>query len=575
LTFPTNIPIFKNILFSLKSIFLRTSWISALFLLIFALLKFTQLKSFLGITDQNVIDTVYDITFFLYVMSFLTGSLNTSLASYQEHRTDSAEGFEDRFYSEVLPKCKNKILIVIDNLDRTSHGKAIKLLADIKTFLAKDQKEETRKNKAIFLIACDDLAIRKHLENCKFDNPEEFLRKFFNTSLRIPRFLDIELDNYTKDLIRATGINEFIKSRDLIWLITYSFRDNPREIKQFINTLTSQFLLANQIEEKGQTKKLKIFIEHIEFLAKVLIIRQKFPNVYNIIEEKSLREGMPWSQIEFDTLFEEKSFLDKEGQSEEFNQFKKFVSETQHIAYEDLSIFISLRQSEEEQRLPSWNAYLIASQDKQEDKVRKIFSNYDKKGLLDIFDELSRTHIRKNNRSNSLENMYIFASQTIKAAVALNKIQSIPDTIDEFMPNFPTQNDLLKHIEDFEIDTFLLNIYPSVSKFHKEKISASYTSLLGIVNDQKQPKLPDKNIGRIFDWIAKNPEIFYLQHKDIIQYLEQYYSKAYVIEKFLKYKRKEFITETLMNNYLASITNEDLNQLELLKQKLEILEKIL
>ncbi len=78
----------------------------------------------------------------------------------------------------------DKIVIVIDNIDRCHNAMAYQLLTDIKTFLSNE------KSNIVFVIPVDDEGLKKHLfektysTDCDKDK-EEFLRKFFNLTLRI------------------------------------------------------------------------------------------------------------------------------------------------------------------------------------------------------------------------------------------------------------------------------------------------------------------------------------------------------------------------------------------------------
>mgnify|MGYP001602705899 CR=1 FL=1 len=77
-------------------------------------------------------------------------------------------------------------MIIVDNLDRCSHSKAVELLSTIKTFLAKD---DGNRSDCVFLITCDDEAIKQHIRSVYLKDNEngasgafdvdEFLRKFF------------------------------------------------------------------------------------------------------------------------------------------------------------------------------------------------------------------------------------------------------------------------------------------------------------------------------------------------------------------------------------------------------------
>jgi hypothetical protein len=168
-----------------------------------------------------------------YVMQLAVNAISRVQISITKSKTDSAEGFEEHF-AEGLAKLRGKdVLVIIDNLDRLSSEKAVSLLSDIKTFLSDEQyifQGTEINNKSVFLIPCDNKAINGQLlkeYGDEFDT-EEYLRKFFNHSIQIPKFLNIELDDFIIDKLNTTKIPEFLDNYDLVFILSYAFRNNPR-----------------------------------------------------------------------------------------------------------------------------------------------------------------------------------------------------------------------------------------------------------------------------------------------------------------------------------------------------------
>jgi len=251
-------------------------------------------------------------------------------------------------------------------LDRTHHEKAVELLSTIKTFL--------EHNRCIFLIACDDAAIKKHLEsvyaNSENNNEsphsytDEFLRKFFSTFVRIPAFIGRDLQSYTEELLKETGVPKLDDS-DVAHIITTAFRDNPRQIKQSINVLLSHYLLAQ--EREGGVNPLiipeGIITNNIAFLAKLLIISQKYPNEYKKIEENKLNS-------------DEINELGKDDP-----KFREFLNSTKLIPkkrIQNTRPFIYLKQSEQELRIPEADELERALLYTKQDSVKRIFDDISK-----------------------------------------------------------------------------------------------------------------------------------------------------------------------------------------------------
>ena len=296
---------------------------------------------------------------FLWILqqTITSETLTTTLEPFKDPHE-----FEEEFGRVVKNVSLKRLLIVIDNLDRCTHDRAVELLSTIKTFLAKET-DVSENNKCIFLIACDDEAIKKHLESVytKMQGKEgctepfstdEFLRKFFNVFLRIPDFIDTELQAYTEDLLKEIGIPRF-DSPDVAYVITNAFRENPRQIKQFINILLAHFLLAQE-RESGQKPLIVlkgVITNNVAFLAKFLIIRQLFPSEYQQIRKHHL------------TIKEIESIGSKE--------FKDFLRATKLITADDIRPFIYLKQSKEELDIPGIRELELGLIDDKRDVVKE------------------------------------------------------------------------------------------------------------------------------------------------------------------------------------------------------------
>ena len=246
--------------------------------------------SFLQIYIASFISLGFMTSAILFLFQVGSDIFTTETKTLSQERLKDAHEFEKEFGKIINDTKTEKILIIIDNLDRCTHSKAVEVLSMIKTFL------EPKGKKCIFLVQCDEEAIKKHLEsvyikneNAKpkkdFFDADEFLRKFFNTSIKIPPFIDADLEEYTKELLHETSVEIFDNNADLVSIITQEFRENPRQIKQFINTLLSYYLLALE-RESGNDPVIMIsgvITGNPAFLAKFLIIQKKWPEFYEKI----------------------------------------------------------------------------------------------------------------------------------------------------------------------------------------------------------------------------------------------------------------------------------------------------
>ncbi len=202
--------------------------------------------------------------------------------------------------------CKNlkKIVIVIDNIDRCDSETSYQLLTNIKNFLA-------NKKGVTFLIPIDDEALKRHLSiESQYASKEadEFLRKFFNVSLKIKYFQPTDLFQYTKDLNDKyeLGLNP-----STIDIISKEYATNPRRVIQMLNNLTTELnLIKNKISEE-------FIVENQTLISVLLIIREEWVALYKrIVKEPH--------------IIKDKTFVDKKDNEITLEQ-KRFLKTSKTV----------------------------------------------------------------------------------------------------------------------------------------------------------------------------------------------------------------------------------------------------
>ena len=157
-----------------------------------------------------------------------------------------------------------RLVIVVDNIDRCQADKAYTLLTDIKNFLCKEFD-------VIFIVPVDIEALRKHIIKSSSDHQsleaDEFLRKFFNTSVWMKPYQNDEMYDFAYNLSTRNGLNF---KPDTISLVANEFATNPRRIIQLYNNL--------QIDLAGYESAFAE--EHQTLICKILILREEFPAYY-------------------------------------------------------------------------------------------------------------------------------------------------------------------------------------------------------------------------------------------------------------------------------------------------------
>lgn len=164
-----------------------------------------------------------------------------------------------------------KLIIVIDNIDRCPSDMAYQLLTDVKTFLSDFN------DSLIFIVPVDDEALKKHLFRRSSKNSEretdinkekeEFLRKFFNVTLRIKPHQELELQHFAHQIDAENGLGY---SKDTLAIVAKEFADNPRRIIQLLNNLSAELALyEDEFTEKYETP-----------ICATLILREEYPDFY-------------------------------------------------------------------------------------------------------------------------------------------------------------------------------------------------------------------------------------------------------------------------------------------------------
>ena len=466
--------------------------------------------------------------------------------------------FEEEFKTIIHEIKVKKLILIIDNLDRATHKKAIELLSTIKTFL--------ELKKCIFIIACDDEAIKTHLgevyknsteiENKFFSYSDEFLRKFFNNFIRIPEFIDSDLEIYTEELLKTTGI-EKLNNRKITTVITAAFRENPRQIKQFINTLISHYLLAKEREEctpKLISEKGTI-TNNLDLLAKILIIRQNFPCVYNKIEKE---------KMDSDEIF-------KKGVTKEAKDFLISTRLIPEIKIENVKPFLYFKISELETKIPDVEELKIAMLN---NKIEIVSNKFIKASKLPEMWENYENYIisQLKERKYFQQHLFNIVSSSIKSLDQNNLSFNTSRYYNEvaYLLGLSLKNQI--HI--FSPSFIFRQIVNQCNKHYIPNIISQYIKILQDQgNETKNYILNDGWIFDLFQNIVKKPNLFNTKKEEITKLLKDLYHKninimSLFIEKELQIN---FITEDVISNFISTIHNDDIEEKNSLNEKVNLI----
>lgn len=431
------------------------------FLLISIIIILIGLSSVFFMSDDTPIDLKISIPLLIAVIGMSVSIARNFFDSYkvtvQNPKIFAPEQFEDIFdemvdsamNSTTITKPKrwikgefienkvDKLVIIVDNIDRCDKETAYELLTNIKNFLEREG--------IIFVVPIDDSALRRHLKeknNEDSKDADEFLRKFFNVNLKIKHFQSRDLFKFTNDLNKKYELN---LQADTIDIIAKEYATNPRRIIQLLNNLISEL---NIVEQKYDSS----FIEkHESLIAKLLIIREEWSCVYRQISNKPhiLKK-------EDEILFDEDSSIKKD--------VSNFLVRTKAISENvDIQIIEKLV-SNIDNDLKVSSEILEYIKNNEYSKVKEYIIEEDEnyKELMYYFLKELETEITRNTYKSGALNRF-------KNIIKLNELKEIPRDINNKLYRETSKEIILKIINNFNKDD-LDSFYKFVDVNQKQKL---------------------------------------------------------------------------------------------------------
>jgi hypothetical protein len=204
----------------------------------------------------------------------LIAQLNISQPNTDQPKLSYPEQFELEFDNCLNHLKGQRLLVIVDDLDRCEDNMVLNALSIIKQF--------TGKPNCVFIVPCDESQVLKAINNSdnEHDYTYESLRKFFDVSVRMDKILEFDLHNYTEKLVSKWEITPRIAE-----IAVYSGARDARKIKSFLNSFkTRHWILLEREEsryfEKGTTEK------NLELIAKLSAIQEQFPKFYKELCEE-------------------------------------------------------------------------------------------------------------------------------------------------------------------------------------------------------------------------------------------------------------------------------------------------
>lgn len=409
----------------------------ALLILTFTMISSLQLETKWELTLQSI------VAFGSMIIAFYKNIFTDYKVTIQKPVMFAPEQFEDAFQDMMAKSLKkysifslateyvkgnhyekniDKLVIVIDNIDRCDKKTAYELLTNIKNFIGK-------KEGIIFLVPVDDEALKRHMQEHNNENSkeaDEFLRKFFNTTIKIKHFQPRDLFEFANQLNKKNALGFY---PDTINIVAKEYASNPRRIIQLFNNLTSE--LKTVEARHGQE-----FVEKNQSLiAKLLIIREEWADIF-----KSGTEH-PHKFINFNQT----SILDKTPAFENAT-FNLFMNRTKAITSDVKTIEKIVLNITNESTLPNEIIKLVES-----NNLNEIKDEIEKGNI--VFESVVKYAIEELRKGINRETFSTDARNGLVLLSVLNEYKTISTaSLNEIYGFFNRQDFVLNTIECLQKD---------------------------------------------------------------------------------------------------------------------------
>ena len=291
------------------------------------------------------------LAFILSAASFFAPKVENILVLKRREVFDAKLIFPEQFekeYEELLKKYSNekqKVIIVIDDLDRCDAESIKNVLVSLKNYLSNQR--------CIFIVPIDDSSVVRMFQNNNTNFGYEQLRKYFNVSIRIPSI-------HTEDLLDFANkvAKEYSIPPDVIFIAASGYCTDARKMKHFLNLFKLKYALAEEREAGGYLSYIKTTSIQQQ-IAKIVVLEYQFPEFYRFISNNpdelenitNSARGIP-KEIEEVKLTEiHKGITTVELLWSEFNGLKEFLSRTYDIPINNFDILSKLKITNQETSL--------------------------------------------------------------------------------------------------------------------------------------------------------------------------------------------------------------------------------
>lgn len=294
-------------------------------LIVLVIIGFILMK--LDFLNQDVNKAQFQIA--LALVTLLLGNVVLQFLFNQvtvnSNKKFTSQDFNDRFHDLVNNQIEqNKLIIVVDNLDRCDDDKIYEIIDSLKHFTKRSSTSHT------FILPIDKNRLNK-------DESQEYIQKVFDYILTVKITQKYDLYDLVKD-INDKNVFE-ISDRGLNLIADY-YANTPRHLKKFLNEFNHMRMLRDRSKAVESDDEHQNDVDD-ERTLKLLLIKELFPKEYSLLckhpqffDDEEAQKSIMAQVNHKDGVSYRSSF------SPDFN---RFIADTKDIPLRDVTPLLYLR----------------------------------------------------------------------------------------------------------------------------------------------------------------------------------------------------------------------------------------
>ena len=294
----------KNTIWSMLSAFLRKNWIFMLGIFIgsvvlYIIYKYVALhlldlwKDDAGYFGMNVftgycrnVGVVLVLPIFLSLLTMAVERLKHMENSVGvTYPTPGVEDYEILLERKMQSHKNEKIVVILDDLDRLSAKKMVEALDAIKVFI--------NYSNFVFIVPFDDDILKNAMRDEKIQNEVGVLDKLFQYKLYLPPIYSDNIKDYAVSICRE-GLVDFIDDycagdyneveRTIRNIIIHPEVETPRQVKKLVNTFVNNQMIGMERERGGKVENgFASSAQGMHMIAKLSVLQADFKGFYDLL----------------------------------------------------------------------------------------------------------------------------------------------------------------------------------------------------------------------------------------------------------------------------------------------------